>query len=291
MLADDWTFELGGVLFGHACPVQVDDFAVGDAAARTGDVELPGGDGTAMGVDYHGGRTLTFDLLTDTADAASSRAAIGALAAVWDAHATRTTPRAVLPLSIRLPGGGSRTVFGRPRRFTPARFRERGGGTESWIATFDTTHPGFYGGQERSVSLSLIASGGGGIVWPVTWPVTWAASGERQDTVVNAGDSRSWPVVTIRGPVARPSLSLVGTGLALTLNATLAYDQSVTVDTRPGFRTVTRQDGASLAGDLRGAALADFSLPPGSTTIHYSGTDLSGQSSATVAWFDSYSTP
>lgn len=290
-LLDEWTFEIGGVVFGHGTPLQVDDVSFGDVSESVGDVELPGSDGLAMGVDTRGGRLITVEVSTDTADAAASRAAIAALAAVWDARSTRYTPRAVLELRMLLPGGGERAVLGRPRKFTPARLRERADGRESWVATFQTTHDGFLAGEEESVTLSLIAAGGGGITWPVTWPVVWAPGAERQDTVVNAGDLVAWPVITIRGPVAQPALSLVGTGLTLQLDTSLAYDQVVTVDTRPGYRTVTRQDGASLAGSVRGASLADFFLAPGSTVIHYSGTDLSGQSSATVSWRPVFSVP
>lgn len=289
-LLDEWTFEIGGVVFGHGTPLQVDDVSFGDVSESVGDVELPGSDGLAMGVDTRGGRLLTFEVSTDTTSAVASRAAIAGLARVWDARTTRYTPRAVVELSMLLPGGGVRSVLGRPRKFTPSRLRERSDGRESWVATFQTTHPGFLG-VESSITLTLVASGGGGITWPLRWPVVWSPSGERQDAVVNVGDLVAWPVITINGPVAQPALSLVGTGLTLRLDATLAYDEVVTIDTRPGYRTVTRQDGASLAGSARGASLADFFLPPGSTVIHYSGTDLSGQSRATVSWRPVYSVP
>lgn len=290
MLLDEWTFEVGGVVFGHGTPLQVDDVTFEDVSEDVGDVALPLDDGIVMGVDVRGGRVITFEVSTDTLNAVESRAVITQLATVWDAWQVRSTPRAVIELSIRIPGGEVRSVLGRPRRMTPARLRERADGRETWVATFQTTHAGFFGAEE-TITLTMVAPGGGGITWPVTWPVTWAASGERQDAVVNRGDLVAWPIITIRGPVAQPALTLVGAGKSLRLDTTLAYDQSVTVDTRPGHRTVLRSDGASLAGSVRGAALADFWLPPGQTVLHYSGTDLTGQSSATVTWRPVYAVP
>src|SRR5690606_20764520 len=121
--------------------------------------------------------------------------------------------------------------------------------------------------------------------------VTWSPAGERQDAVIVGGDTDTWPVITIRGPVAQPSIRLVGTDVAVRLDTTLAGDRSVTIDPRPWARSVLRDDGASLAGALRGSPLAALRLPPGQTVVHFGGTDLSGQSSASIRWRDAALTP
>ncbi|TMZ68547.1 hypothetical protein EMG21_28460 [Klebsiella pneumoniae] len=125
----------------------------------------------------------------------------------------------------------------------------------------------------------------------MTWPVVWGAQGVRQDAVVNTGDSPSWPVVTFHGPVSNPSIELVGAGRVLRLDTTLAHDRSITVDTRPWVRSILRDDGASMAGVARGAALGDFQLPVGQTVLAYRGTDMSGQSRCVITWRNAYTTP
>lgn len=108
---------------------------------------------------------------------------------------------------------------------------------------------------------------------------------------MNRGDAPSWPVITFHGPVAQPSIELVGTGRRLSLDTTLAYDRSITIDTRPWARTILRDDGASFAGVARGASLSEFQLPVGQTVLAYRGTDLSGQSRCVIEWRNAYSTP
>lgn len=284
-------YELGGVVFGDLTPIQSDDIELGEADARDGDRANPGQDGGQFGIDYRDGRTLSFELWTDTTTAQDARAALAALQRQWSADTVRLTPRAVTPLRFRMPGSDTVVVYGRPRRFTPAGQRTRDQGVIDLVATFRTADRLFYADTEQSISLDLVASGGGGISWPVAWPIAWASSGQRQDTVVNAGDAPTWPIITINGPVAQPSVELVGTGRSLRLDTTIASDQALTIDTRPWARTILRGDGASFAGAARGAALADFQLPVGETVIAYRGTDLSGQSTCTITWRDATETP
>lgn len=292
-------WELGGVVFGATRPVDVAVFEPGDGELSTNDLAPPGRDGTVFGRDYRAGPLLTWEMFTTTWTASDGHAVWQELARVWDARATRLEPRAVVPLRMRLPGSRTVVTYGRPRRFEVAEAGLLRIGRVQLVADFqcatslffaDSDDGGGSGGQQ-SITLTLVAEGGGGITWPVTWPITWADAGERQDAVVNAGDSPSWPVITFEGPVAQPSIELVGTGLSLRLDTTLAFDRSVTIDTRPWVRTVLRDDGASMAGTLRGASLAEFQLPVGQTILAYRGIDMSGQSTCTVAWRDAYSTP
>lgn len=295
LLEQQW--ELDGVTFGYGTGIEVREFEVGPPDIETADLQLPGQDGTVFGRDTHSGRTLTWELFTARQwSAAQARARWSELQSKWVNPALRLRPRTVMPLRMRLPGGQPVVVYGRPRRFeAPDAGMIRQGHVEL-IADFKCADAYFYDdsgeGGARSVTLTLVAdSSETGIVWPVTWPVVWGAQGERQDTVVNSGDSPTWPVITFHGPVAQPSIELVGTGRRLSLDTTLASDRSITIDTRPWARTILRDDGASFAGVARGASLAEFQLPVGQTVMAYRGTDLSGQSRCVIAWRDAYTTP
>lgn len=284
-------FELDGFLFGDLTEVQVDDFEIGDEGRRDGDVVNPGEGGTQFGRDFRDGRTLTWELFTDTGGAAAARAALASIRQAWDAPQVRGTPRAVVPLRFREAGSSTAVVFGRPRRFTDANRRGRPDGVTDHVATFVTADRLFYGDTVHTTSLDLITSGGSGITWPITWPITWGAAGERSDVVRNQGGASTWPVIRIDGPVEQPGIAYVESDVEVRLDLSLASDQHVVLDTRPWARTVLRQDGASLAGSMRGARLAELALPVGQTTVRFSGTDLTGQASAAVSWRHAYTTP
>lgn len=289
-------FEISGYRFGRDRLIEVTEFAVSDAEAQVGDLDLPGQDGTVFGRDTKAGVELTFELSVNTRDPNAAKAEWSELATRWDSAATRSRARQVVPLRIRTPGERTVIAYGRPRGFertsTLALMKV---GRIDGVATFQCADASFYAntseGGARSITLTLVTDAGGGITWPVTWPITWGSQGVRQDVVVNRGDSPSWPVITIHGPVAQPSIELVGTGRRLSLDTTLAYDRSITIDTRPWARTILRDDGASFAGVARGAALSDFMLPVGQTTLAYRGTDQSGQSRCVITWRDAFTSP
>lgn len=293
-------FEIGGYRFGRDLPVEVTVFDVAGAETQVGDLDLPGQDGTVFGRDTKAGVELTFELSVNTRNPQDAKREWGELATRWDAAAVRSRARQVVALRVRTPGERTVVVYGRPRSLerTSSLALMKVGRIDG-VATFQCADAYFYDdtgpdgeGGPHSITLTLVASAGdGGIVWPVTWPVVWGSQGVRQDAVVNRGDAPSWPVITFHGPVAQPSIELVGTGRRLSLDTTLAYDRSITIDTRPWARTILRDDGASFAGVARGASLSEFQLPVGQTVLAYRGTDLSGQSRCVIEWRNAYSTP
>lgn len=132
----------------------------------------------------------------------------------------------------------------------------------------------------------------GGIAPPVTPPVVLGGTADAANTAVVAGPSGStgpgtraaWPVITIAGPVANPIVAYPASGVQVRLTATIPAGMTATIDTRPWQRSVTRSDGASLAGVLRGNLLRDLALQPGSTVIRFSGQDATGTARCTIAW-------
>lgn len=63
-------------------------------------------------------------------------------------------------------------------------------------------------------------------------------------TVQNTGDVPCWPVWTITGPGTNPTLTNNTTGKSIVMTVTLTGGQTITIDTRPGAKTVTREDGS-----------------------------------------------
>lgn len=151
---DQW--ELGGVTFGHGCDVEVMGFEIAGAGSEVGDALLPSEDGAVFGRDTVGAQTLTWDLLVNKTSGATAQAAWRTLRSVWDAASTRRTPGAVLPLSLRRPGGSTVMVYGRPRKMEPSNLRLTREGVVELVADFTTADHKFYSGAERTLTLTLL---------------------------------------------------------------------------------------------------------------------------------------
>lgn len=65
-------------------------------------------------------------------------------------------------------------------------------------------------------------------------------------TINNDGDVQTWPRWTITGPGSAIYLKNITTGKTLNLNVTLAAGETVTIDTMPGVRSITKNDGSNL---------------------------------------------
>jgi phage-related protein len=89
--------------------------------------------------------------------------------------------------------------------------------------------------------------------------------------ITNPGDVLSWPVWTITGPGGGAGgivLQSITYGQSISfLTTTLGVGQFITIDTRPGRKTVTLQDGTNLFGDLDPTS-ALWPLVPGLNSIN-----------------------
>ncbi len=99
-------------------------------------------------------------------------------------------------------------------------------------------------------------------------------------TVTNAGDVATWPVWTIKGPGTTITLRNLTTGENLIfLSTVLGSGESIAIDTRPGLKTVTKQDGSNLFNDLD-VTSSLWALPRGDSAIRLemSGVDATASS-------------
>ncbi|MCP2168137.1 phage distal tail protein [Goodfellowiella coeruleoviolacea] len=85
-------------------------------------------------------------------------------------------------------------------------------------------------------------------------------------TVTNPGDVDAWPVWTIVGPGSHPVIRNETTGKVLDLAVDLGGGESVTIDTRPRRKEVTRSDGTSAFGRLSWGS-SFWPLAPGTNAI------------------------
>lgn len=132
-------------------------------------------------------------------------------------------------------------------------------------------------GAEAVTTIRLVPPVSGGLEFPAEAPFTFDSGPTvRNGSVVVAGDVAAWPVFEIAGPITNPVIDVLGIG-QLVFKTTLAYDQMLTVDTRPSARWVKRGV-APVPGVLSasGARLSDMSLTPGAHTVMLRGYDPTG---------------
>lgn len=278
-----------GVEFGgRSGDLIIAGFDPSEAELRTADNPLPFGDGVLVGRDYFGAGSWTFELATNTKNETSALAAAGALVSAWRDPSVRLNPNVTVPLAYEV-GGRWRRVFGRPGAITdPVMDVRARQGAALLVATFRVTDPVFYDDALTVVRLTIVPESSGGIIAPIIAPIsTLANSGRRAGLVDNTGDVASPLTVTFHGPARNPKV-VAAAGWEVGIVGTLAYDQSVTVDARAG--TVTRNDGASMAGALtRATQLTKATIPPGSSELTFTAIDATGTAKVDLSWHNAHS--
>lgn len=107
--------------------------------------------------------------------------------------------------------------------------------------------------------------------------------------VTNGGNAPAFPVIQLGGPMTNPVLTNQATGLALGFDITLAADDTLTIDTRYGHKTVIDQLGANRIATLTPESdLAAWHLSPGDNALEIVVDDVTYTGSATLTWNDRY---
>lgn len=93
--------------------------------------------------------------------------------------------------------------------------------------------------------------------------------------IVNGGDVASWPIWTIIGPGSAIVITNLTTGESFSLSSVLLGGESIVVDTRPGMKSVTKNTGANLYGNLGPTSIL-WSLLAGNNSLQL---EMSGSNS------------
>lgn len=289
---DDTVLEFGTHESGHPFTRQV---IVGAAGVNTDDADHPLSGGMVFGRDLSRGRSLSFaGTHLSTIPQPAARRWEGRMddAAVfeqaWRARRLRERVGAVATLANVDRG---RLVYGRPRPYVPDHAKVRQG----WLTyetTFDTADDRFYSTTEKVTTLGVDASPVTAMTFPMTFPFTGAEATVTRTWLDNAGTDDAWPVVTFhRG--GSPRLELLnqagGVEWSLAVAGELAYDEYLTVDTRPWSRAVVL-NGTAAPGRIRGTALGAASIPPGTWEARLVAEDPSGLADVTIRWRDAFGT-
>ena len=183
-------------------------------------------------------RILSFVLLQASEDVAGYWAARRALQRFL---APSTVP---IRLRIDLPTGEA-------RQLDVAYIGGLGWGSSDRLGTAHQTpiqlraaDPTFYDPVAQSV-VYAVPSGAG--AWTIPWDIPWGIGASTINTaqsVQTPGDWASYPVITVAGPIANLVITNDTTGEKLDFTGyTIANGDTFTIDTSPGVKSVTDQNG------------------------------------------------
>ncbi|MFJ5886875.1 hypothetical protein [Streptomyces californicus] len=290
----DWQYELGGVLMGAGTPIQViETTGLGRAPVRDADVDQPSMDGSFAGPDYYAARQVQIDAaIRIPGDPAACHDVVAALQAAADDPAVRLAGGVTMPFRMKRPGRPVKRLNGRLRMGEPEYAKVIHGYVPLDIE-FIATDPGFYADEETTTEIPLGWLTGGGFAAPVVAPIfvqSGTTAADRPGWAHNAGTGHAWPVIRITGPVANVSVIHSTSGRRLDLpTLNLTAGQWVEIDTRPGYRTVTRENGGNASTLLSPASRIDlFSLPPGPSEFRWTGFDNTNTARLRLTWRDAY---
>lgn len=255
--------------------------SVGSVEIETDDVSLPRTDGISMGQDFYGAQTVSFDLSLRPEPGRTVAQLLQVLRGFWRSPGHRDTGGRVIEL--RSPEG--RTAYGRPRRFTPNRDDEKFDHV-TVAADFECVSDLWFGAESAAL-VSLVPPLGRGLVAPLVEPLTIQGVAQNASGFTVGGSEPAYPVVEFRGPITNPSLHAGGWDLRV--RGSLAYDETLVVDTRPWVRSLSL-NGRPVAGMLMPSSsrLRDVTLSPGFHSVQLRGTDITGTATALISWREAY---
>ncbi|MEU6979564.1 hypothetical protein [Streptomyces sp. NPDC046371] len=286
--------DLAGTVIGKGTAVQIRDISgLGRPPVREEDFDQPSMDGAWPGPDYYGTREVRIDAAVRTpGDRAAALDVLAALQQPLHNSGVRLTGGATHTLRIAWPGRPVKRLQGRVRRLDADVQRSIHGYIPLDIS-FAATDPLWYADTETVTEIPLGWLTGGGFRAPVHAPIhvqNGTVAADRPGWVTNAGTADAWPVIRVTGPFANVTVTHVPTGRALTLpTANLTAGQWIEIDTRPGFRTVTRENGGNALSLLAPASRIDqFAIPPGTSEMRFTAFDATNTSRLRLTWRDAY---
>lgn len=292
----DWVLRYDGTEYRFGPPqhqVELRSWAFAADSYRVDDAVLPRADGVAFGRDYVEAGELRIELKIDLTtlplpaeDRARMAWAVRAdLARAWRADSLRQQPRAVAELVM----GGEQMIEGRPRRIS-FDDKHQGRGLIFASATFVPVSTAAYAVDGSGdapwfeQSVGLVPAAIGGLLAPLSAPLSTAISSTRARPFTVGGSEQVWPILIVTGPLQSGAQIELVNRWALKLNRTVAYDETVVIDTRPGRRLMTVNGRPTNVLAPSGARMSQAFIEPGLNEIALRGSSVEGTAQVTARW-------
>lgn len=189
-------------------------------------------------------------------------------------------------IRVTAPDGSQRELFCRYAAGLEGK-EDRGSKGLTWmtfILVFRAFDPYWY---DSSTIVQTFNTGQPATFFPF-FPLRLSSSTVFADiSVNNDGDVETWPEWIITGPGSGPVFRNLTTGEVMNLNATLQENESITIDTRPGNKTIKKDDGTNLFATLSD----DSSLWPlesGNNNVRIEFSDVNTVSSVQLSYRNRY---
>lgn len=284
-----------GFQFGRGTKVHVAKATFTSPEIRAEDQPLSRSDGIAFGRDYYGGRLISFDINIRVQDG-TAHDTYSAMEAAWfteDTHlgASRLTPGEVSQLVMNR-HGQTKVAYGRPRRIEPTTGRVNSG----WIpVTCDfqmSTHK-FYSAEWSQNDISIAPGSSGGIEFPLEFPLNTVMTSSQGDSVINQGNTETWMLSTIYGPISKPVVDVVNYYQIITASDfSLGPYDYLEIDPQPWSRGAHINGTIPVAGRFtqESRRISMQTLPPGNNQIVLRGTDPTGTARLATRWRNAWTT-
>lgn len=290
----DGQIDWGGIAIGKNTQVDIIEMTgLGRPPVRDNDVDQPSMDGSFAGPDYWDARQVQIDAaIKIPGDREACESMLAALQATAADPAVRLAGGVGMALRVKRSGRPLKRLTGRVRKLD-AEYKQVIHGYMPLDMEFVAQDPTWYADTTTVTDLPLGWLTGGGFAAPVVAPIyvqDGAVAADRPGWVVNNGDADAWPILRIYGPCATVTVTHVASGRALSLpTLSLTAGQWVEIDTRPGYRTATRENGGNASALLSPSSRIDlFSFPPGQSEMRFIAFDNTNTSHLSATWRDAY---
>ena len=172
--------------------------------------------------------------------------------------------------------------------------RDRKGFYQRVAVTLRAADPLFYDPTQQSTSYGLGGGGGSGAV-PTAVPTAVGASViDQSQSIFYLGDFLEYPVIIVNGPIVDCIITNETTVEVLDFTC-YTLTTGMVIDTRYGYKTITKTDGTNLIDKLTDASdLATFHLeaddeaPGGENLINVAGSGVDANTQIIIQWYARY---
>lgn len=290
-----------GFRFGRETYAHVSLATISSPERRTDNQPNPRADGISVGREYFGGRTITFDINIKVppgreSEQGSAHEIYTHMEQSWfteDTYlgASRLTPGEVSQLVMNR-HGHIKVAYGRPANCEPTTGRVNSG----WIpvtASFEMITHKFYDQIWYQNDIGLVPAVTGGIEFPMEFPLGTVGISTTEDIVTVGGNTETWMLNTIYGPITTPIIDVVGYYQIQTKPGfTLGANDYLEIDPRPWQRKILLNGSIPVRGKFTQASrrISMQTLPPGNNQVVLRGTDPTGTARLVTRWQNAWTT-
>jgi hypothetical protein len=152
----------------------------------------------------------------------------------------------------------------------------------------------FYSAEWGSNTIYIAPGGvGGGFEFPLEFPMSNTIVTEGEDIVIVGGNTETWMLSYVHGPITGPVIDVVGYyQIKTSPDFNLGVYDYLEIDPRPWSRRILLNGTVNVAGrftqDSRRISMQ--TLPPGTNQIVLRGTDKTGTAYLSTTWRNAWTT-